>query len=103
MLPRVLGVAILVLGISAALTSRGQAAPPKFWDIETAKSFLEGELEGLAVDSEGRLRLSAVSRAEHDTETIMGAIVDLLPDEARERREPTIAELAATLPPGHTA
>lgn len=36
-----------------------------------------------------------------DTDTIMAAIVDLLPPEARQRRTPTPAELAATLPPGH--
>ncbi len=40
---------------------------------------------------------------EADTEVIMESIVSLLPDEARERHEPTITELAATLPPGHTA
>lgn len=36
-----------------------------------------------------------------DTRRIMDAIVDLLPPEARERREPTPAELAATYPPGY--
>lgn len=35
-----------------------------------------------------------------DTEAIMAAISDLLPPEARERREPTEAELALTYPPG---
>jgi putative phosphoserine phosphatase/1-acylglycerol-3-phosphate O-acyltransferase len=35
-----------------------------------------------------------------DTRTIMAAIMALLPAEARERREPTPAELAATYPPG---
>jgi putative phosphoserine phosphatase/1-acylglycerol-3-phosphate O-acyltransferase len=37
-----------------------------------------------------------------DTRRIMDAIVDLLPPEARERREPTPEELALTYPPGHT-
>ena len=36
-----------------------------------------------------------------DTRRIMAAIVDLLPDEARQRREPTAEELAATFPPGY--
>ncbi len=36
-----------------------------------------------------------------DTATIMESIVDQLPPEARERREPTDSELAATFPPGH--
>jgi putative phosphoserine phosphatase/1-acylglycerol-3-phosphate O-acyltransferase len=35
-----------------------------------------------------------------DTRRIMAAIVDLLPPEAHQRREPTPAELAATYPPG---
>ena len=38
--------------------------------------------------------------AEEDTRTLMAAIVDLLPPEARERREPTPEELAASYPPG---
>ncbi|MFQ5556642.1 MAG: HAD-IB family hydrolase [Acidimicrobiales bacterium] len=36
-----------------------------------------------------------------DTKRIMAAIVDLLPPEARERREPTEQELRATYPPGY--
>ncbi len=36
-----------------------------------------------------------------DTRRMMAAIVDLLPPEAREVREPTAEELAATLPPGY--
>jgi putative phosphoserine phosphatase/1-acylglycerol-3-phosphate O-acyltransferase len=35
-----------------------------------------------------------------DTARIMTAITDLLPPEARERREPTAEELARTYPPG---
>ena len=35
-----------------------------------------------------------------DTASIMAAIVDLLPDEARQRHEPTAEELARTMPPG---
>jgi putative phosphoserine phosphatase/1-acylglycerol-3-phosphate O-acyltransferase len=37
---------------------------------------------------------------ERDTERIMEAIVELLPPEARQRREPTAGELAKTYPPG---
>jgi putative phosphoserine phosphatase/1-acylglycerol-3-phosphate O-acyltransferase len=36
-----------------------------------------------------------------DTRRIMKAIVALLPDEAREQRDPTDEELAATYPPGY--
>lgn len=36
-----------------------------------------------------------------DTRRIMAAIADLLPEEARVRREPTAAELALTYPPGY--
>ena len=39
--------------------------------------------------------------AERDTERIMAAIVDLLPDEARSVREPTAQELARTYPHGY--
>jgi putative phosphoserine phosphatase/1-acylglycerol-3-phosphate O-acyltransferase len=35
-----------------------------------------------------------------DTKAIMAAIVDLLPPEAREHREPTAEELAAAMPSG---
>ncbi|HEX9259590.1 MAG TPA: HAD-IB family hydrolase [Acidimicrobiales bacterium] len=38
---------------------------------------------------------------EKDTERIMQAIVDLLPPEAREHRDPTPEELARTYPPGY--
>jgi len=38
--------------------------------------------------------------ADAETRRLMAAIVDLLPDEARQRREPTPDELKASLPPG---
>jgi putative phosphoserine phosphatase/1-acylglycerol-3-phosphate O-acyltransferase len=38
---------------------------------------------------------------DEDTERIMAAIVDLLPDEARQERVPNEDELAKTYPPGH--
>ncbi len=37
-----------------------------------------------------------------DTKAIMAALVELLPDEARERRTPTAEELARTFPPGYS-
>lgn len=43
-------------------------AQPQFWKLEGARDFLEGELEGLSVDSEGRVRLSPLVRQLHDTE-----------------------------------
>lgn len=58
---------------------------------------------------EVRVRVGAPVRGlagtdfEADTERIMSAIVDLLPAEARLRREPTPEELALTVPPGHPA
>ena len=36
-----------------------------------------------------------------DTKRIMAALMDLLPPESREHREPTAAQIAAALPPGH--
>ena len=39
--------------------------------------------------------------ADADTKRIMAALVDLLPAEARVRREPTLEELMATFPPGY--
>jgi sugar lactone lactonase YvrE len=43
-----------------------RAAQPQFWRIEGARDFLEGELSGVAVDSEGRLRLGPALRMLHD-------------------------------------
>lgn len=40
--------------------------------------------------------------ADADTKRIMQALVDLLPDEARERRTPTREELLRTFPPGYS-
>jgi putative phosphoserine phosphatase / 1-acylglycerol-3-phosphate O-acyltransferase len=52
-----------------------------------------------------RIRVGAAvplkySSVDADTKRIMKALADLLPPEARVQREPTDAELAATLPPG---
>lgn len=43
------------------------AAGPRFWRLEGARAFLEGDLEGLALDSQGRLRLGPAPRLVHDT------------------------------------
>lgn len=43
----------------------------------------------------------AGANADADTETIMSRIVDLLPEEARQRRDPTEEELRLTYPPGY--
>jgi WD40 repeat protein len=56
-------VLVLLLPALAAL-----AAQPQFWKIEGSRDFLDGELEGLAVDSEGRVRLAPASRLLYDTE-----------------------------------
>ncbi len=44
------------------------AAQPQFFRIEGARDFLDGDNEGVSVDSEGRLRLAPESRMLHDTE-----------------------------------
>ena len=40
-----------------------RAAQPQFWRIEGARDFLEGDTEGLSIDSEGRVRLAPAARA----------------------------------------
>ncbi len=57
-------IALLALGLATAL----RAAAPQFWRIEGARAFLEGELEGVEVDSDGRLRLGAAPRPLFDPE-----------------------------------
>jgi outer membrane protein assembly factor BamB len=44
------------------------AAGPQFWRLEGARAFLEGDIEGLSLDSDGRLRLGASPRALFDPE-----------------------------------
>jgi hypothetical protein len=58
---------IVVLSLLGALAApRLRAAGPQFWRIEGAAAFLEGELQGLSVDSEGRVRLGAAPRPIYD-------------------------------------
>ena len=45
------------------------AAQPQFWRIEGARDFLEGEPEGLSVDSEGRVRLAPAAKQLFSPET----------------------------------
>ncbi len=56
--------ALLALGLVPAL----RAAAPQFWRIEGPRAFLEGELDGVSVDSEGRLRLGPAPRPLFDPE-----------------------------------
>ena len=58
-------VAVLALLATAASV---RAAGPQFWRLEGASAFLEGELQGLSLDSEGRLRLGASPRPLFDPE-----------------------------------
>ena len=64
-----LGGAVAVLIVLALLVpSALRAAAPQFWRIEGTRAFLEGELEGVSVDSEGRLRLGPSPRPLFDPE-----------------------------------
>ena len=44
------------------------AAGPQSWRLEGARAFLDGELTGLSLDSEGRLRLGVAPRPLFDPE-----------------------------------
>jgi sugar lactone lactonase YvrE len=44
------------------------ASQPQFWRIEGARDFLDGETEGVSVDSDGHVRLAPASRLLHDPE-----------------------------------
>ena len=56
---------VLAIVLSAALL---HAAAPQFWRLEGARAFLDGELEGVRVDSDGRIRLGASPRPLFDPE-----------------------------------
>jgi len=66
-MPRALAAAALLLSALAAARPLGATAP-EFWRIEGASAFLGGELEGVSVDSLGRLRLGPVPRPLFDPE-----------------------------------
>ena len=57
-----LAVACLAVSVAA------HAAQPQFWQLEGARDFLDGETEGLSVDSEGRVRLAPATRVVQDPE-----------------------------------
>jgi sugar lactone lactonase YvrE len=62
--------AALALGLAClCLAAPAMAAQPQFWRIEGARDFLEGETDGLSVDSEGRVRLAPATKALHDPES----------------------------------
>jgi hypothetical protein len=44
------------------------AAQPQFWRTEGARDFLDGETDGVSVDSNGHVRLAPASRLLHDPE-----------------------------------
>ncbi|HSD65074.1 MAG TPA: hypothetical protein VLF95_00150, partial [Vicinamibacteria bacterium] len=59
--------AVLLLAVLAA-SAAVEAAGPQSWRLEGARAFLEGELKGLSLDSEGRVRLGASPRPLYDPE-----------------------------------
>jgi sugar lactone lactonase YvrE len=59
----------ILSAVALTLASIAHAAGPQFWRMEGTAPFLDGELLGLSLDSEGRLRLGPVSRALFDPET----------------------------------
>ena len=63
---RRLAVAVLCCALAGWLAPRLRAAGPQFWRIEGARAFLEGELTGVSVDSDGRLRLGTALRQVYD-------------------------------------
>ena len=63
---RRLVVALAALAVAAVPTLH--AAGPQFWRLEGARTFLEGDIEGLSLDSDGRLRLGASPRPLFDPE-----------------------------------
>src|SRR3954463_12549053 len=61
-LPGLIAVVCLPVPVAA------RAAQPQFWQLEGARDFLDGETDGLSVDSEGRVRLAPASRVAQDPE-----------------------------------
>ncbi len=64
-MPRRAALAVVLL----AATLPTGAAQPQFWRIEGARDFLDGESDGLSVDSDGHVHLAPSSRVAHDPET----------------------------------
>jgi sugar lactone lactonase YvrE len=59
---------LAVIGLAVCVAS-AQAAAPRFWRIEGTQPLLGGELHGIALDSEGRLRLGPDTRTLEDLQT----------------------------------
>jgi WD40 repeat protein len=57
----------LAVALLAAAHPAG-AAQPQFWKLEDARDFLDGETEGLSIDSDGQVRLAPAVRTLHDPE-----------------------------------
>lgn len=60
-----------VFALAALAVAAGpalHAAGPQFWRLEGARTFLEGDIERLSLDSDGRLRLGASPRPRFDPE-----------------------------------
>lgn len=58
-----------VAALACAPTLLLLAAQPQFWKIEGARDFLDGEIEALSVESDGRVRLAPATQLVHDTES----------------------------------
>lgn len=58
-MPRPVPALRLLLTCALALAAPLRAAQPQAWRLEGARDFLAGDLQGLAVDSDGHLRLAA--------------------------------------------
>ena len=58
---------LLVFVLAAAAAAGLQAAVPTFWQIATEADFLRGEVEGLSIDSYGRLTLGPVATTVYDS------------------------------------
>lgn len=55
-------------GALAAAAPPADAAAPQFWKLEDARDFLDGDTEGLSIDSDGQVRLAPALRTLHDPE-----------------------------------
>jgi hypothetical protein len=64
MLRRVAALAVLAAAAAVSLPAAG----PQFWRLEGAPAFLEGEIEGLSLDSDGHLRLGPTPKGVFDPE-----------------------------------
>ena len=58
---------ILVFAFTAAAAAGLYAAVPTFWQVATEADFLRGDVEGLSIDSYGRLTLGPVATTVYDS------------------------------------